>query len=96
MDTSRSSMLTPQMLRAFVNTHQMEQIDEQMAIKLIQVRFLLPSCPSAAPFLPLLFLRNSSFFFLFEKQNKHIQCHITSFICFEEKSDIEIPLTQEV
>ncbi|CAI2356478.1 unnamed protein product [Caenorhabditis sp. 36 PRJEB53466] len=36
MDTSRSSMLTPQMLRAFVNTHQMEQIDEQTAIKLIQ------------------------------------------------------------
>lgn len=39
MDTSRSSMLTPQMLRAFVNTHQMEQIDEQTAIKLIQVTF---------------------------------------------------------
>ncbi|CAI5455287.1 unnamed protein product [Caenorhabditis angaria] len=37
MDTSRSSMLTPQMLRAFVNTHQMEMIDEAFAIKLIQV-----------------------------------------------------------
>ncbi|CAO4384140.1 unnamed protein product [Caenorhabditis nigoni] len=36
MDTSRSSMLTPQMLRAFVNTHQMEQIDEATANKLIQ------------------------------------------------------------
>ncbi|ULT81148.1 hypothetical protein L3Y34_011198 [Caenorhabditis briggsae] len=40
MDTSRSSMLTPQMLRAFVNTHQMEQIDEATANKLIQVKLL--------------------------------------------------------
>lgn len=37
MDTSRSSCLTPTMLRMFVNTHQMEQIDEAGAVKLIQV-----------------------------------------------------------
>ena len=37
MDTSRSSVLTPTMLRAFVNSQQMEMIDEDDAIKLIQV-----------------------------------------------------------
>ncbi|CAB3400668.1 unnamed protein product [Caenorhabditis bovis] len=44
MDTSRSSMLTPQMLRAFVNTHQMEMIDEAYAIKLIQEHEPDPMC----------------------------------------------------
>lgn len=37
MDTSRSSMLTPVMLKAFVNCHQMEMIDEECATRLIQV-----------------------------------------------------------
>jgi hypothetical protein len=36
MDTSRSSWMTPLMLKQFVNTHQMEAIDEAYAIRLIQ------------------------------------------------------------
>ncbi|PIO63024.1 Phosphatidylinositol-specific phospholipase C, X domain protein [Teladorsagia circumcincta] len=36
MDTSRSSLITPGMLKSFVNTHQMEMIDEEYAAKLIQ------------------------------------------------------------
>ncbi|KAJ1349315.1 hypothetical protein KIN20_004810 [Parelaphostrongylus tenuis] len=44
MDTSRSSMLTPTMLAEFVNTHQMEMIDEQCATKLIQEHEPDPLC----------------------------------------------------
>lgn len=44
MDTSRSSMLTPTMLAEFVNTHQMETIDEQCATKLIQEHEPDPLC----------------------------------------------------
>ncbi|KAK5974916.1 Phosphoinositide phospholipase C, partial [Trichostrongylus colubriformis] len=42
MDTTRSSLLTPGMLKSFVNAQQMEMIDEEHAIKLIQV--LLTGC----------------------------------------------------
>ncbi|KIH46966.1 Phosphatidylinositol-specific phospholipase C, X domain protein [Ancylostoma duodenale] len=42
MDTSRSSVLTPTMLKAFVNSQQMEMIDEEQATRLIQV--LLAGC----------------------------------------------------
>ncbi|VDK45135.1 unnamed protein product [Anisakis simplex] len=36
MDTSRSSFLTPAMLKQFIATHQMESVDEPYAIRLIQ------------------------------------------------------------
>ncbi|VDO78254.1 unnamed protein product [Heligmosomoides polygyrus] len=44
MDTSRSSMLTPVMLKAFVNCHQMEMIDEECATRLIQEHEPDPIC----------------------------------------------------
>ncbi|WKY15760.1 hypothetical protein Q1695_000889 [Nippostrongylus brasiliensis] len=44
MDTSRSSMLTPVMLKSFVNTHQMEMIDEECACRLIQEHEPDPLC----------------------------------------------------
>ncbi|VDK27065.1 unnamed protein product [Gongylonema pulchrum] len=36
MDTSRSSFLTPAMLKRFIELHQMEVVDDEYAIKLIQ------------------------------------------------------------
>ncbi|KAK6033702.1 Phosphatidylinositol-specific phospholipase C, X domain protein, partial [Ostertagia ostertagi] len=44
MDTSRSSLITPGMLKSFVNTHQMEMIDEEYAAKLIQEHEPDPLC----------------------------------------------------
>ncbi|VDM82009.1 unnamed protein product [Strongylus vulgaris] len=44
MDTSRSSVLTPTMLKNFVNSQQMEMIDEELAIKLIQDHEPDPLC----------------------------------------------------
>ncbi|VDM23665.1 unnamed protein product [Toxocara canis] len=46
MDTSRSSFLTPAMLRQFIATHQMESVDENYAIKLIQEHEPDPICRS--------------------------------------------------
>ncbi|EYC06421.1 hypothetical protein Y032_0076g1052 [Ancylostoma ceylanicum] len=44
MDTSRSSVLTPTMLKAFVNSQQMEMIDEEQATRLIQDHEPDPLC----------------------------------------------------
>ncbi|KAK0396427.1 hypothetical protein QR680_001710 [Steinernema hermaphroditum] len=44
MDTSRSSFLTPPMLKQFILTHQMEQVDESYCVRLIQEHEPDPVC----------------------------------------------------
>ncbi|TMS36072.1 hypothetical protein L596_003331 [Steinernema carpocapsae] len=44
MDTSRSSFLTPAMLKQFILTHQMEQVDDSYCVRLIQEHEPDPVC----------------------------------------------------